>query len=136
MQAKRKARLVRVLSILATVSVIIACLLYALKQNIQWYQTPSEIKALKTIPRAQFHLGGFVQKGSVHFIHQGQQVRFKVTDFKQTVSVTYHGVLPGLFREGKGAIMLGQFNSQGVFEATEVLAKHDENYKPIQEPSV
>ena len=119
------------MAVLATVSVIVACILYALKQNIQWYQTPSEIQALSQRPHEDFHLGGFVKPGSLHFIHEGQQVRFQVTDFKAAIPVSYQGVLPGLFREGKGAIMLGHFNAQGVFEASEVLAKHDENYQPI-----
>ena len=131
MQKKRKHRLVRLLTVLVTVSVIIACILYALKQNIQWYQTPSEIKAMTKRPQENFHLGGFVKRGSIHFVKKGQQVRFQVTDFKASVPVIFNGVLPGLFREGKGAIMLGHFNAEGVFYASEVLAKHDENYKPI-----
>jgi cytochrome c-type biogenesis protein CcmE len=79
---------------------------------------------------ALFRLGGMVIKGSVERPDKGMMVRFKLTDFKNEVTVEYTGILPDLFREGQGIVAHGKLNSQGVFIAEEVLAKHDENYMP------
>jgi Cytochrome c-type biogenesis protein CcmE len=79
---------------------------------------------------ALFRLGGMVIKGSLERPDDGMMVRFKLTDFSKEVTVEYTGILPDLFREGQGIVAHGKLNSQGVFIAEEVLAKHDENYMP------
>jgi len=104
-------------------------ILYALKQNINVFLAPSE---LTTTMSADYHLrlGGIVKNGSVVREKEGLGVQFVITDFKHDVTTRYVGVLPDLFREGKGVIAEGSINSQGIFIATQVLAKHDENYLP------
>ena len=77
-------------------------------------------------------MGGMVPKGSVHHADQSLEVNFTVTDLKQTVPVVYKGVLPDLFREGQGVVVQGKWTADGVFMASEVLAKHDEKYMPPQ----
>lgn len=102
---------------------------YALRQNMNVFLTPSQLTANI---KADYHLrlGGMVKNGSIVRDTQGLGVSFILTDFKQDVPVRYVGVLPDLFREGKGAIVEGSINSQRIFIASQVLAKHDENYMP------
>ncbi|OGT38356.1 MAG: cytochrome c biogenesis protein CcmE [Gammaproteobacteria bacterium RIFCSPHIGHO2_12_FULL_38_14] len=102
---------------------------YALKQNINVFITPSEIIKTHFSPDYHFRLGGMVKKNSI--LHEkGLGIRFTVTDLKQEITVRYTGVLPDLFREGKGMIAFGTLSKQGEFMATQILAKHDENYMP------
>jgi cytochrome c-type biogenesis protein CcmE len=104
-------------------------ILYALKQNINVFLTPSELT--KTFSSDyHFRLGGMVKKGSLVREKDSLRVQFVITDFKQEVTARYVGILPDLFREGKGVIAEGSMNAQGIFIATQVLAKHDENYMP------
>ncbi len=104
-------------------------ILYALKQNINVFLTPNQITT--SLPADyHFRLGGMVKQGSVVRDKAGVGVNFIVTDFKKDLPVRYVGVLPDLFREGKGVIAEGAINAQGIFIATQVLAKHDENYMP------
>ena len=105
-------------------------ILFALKQNINVFVTPSEINAKERGSEYAMRLGGLVKTGSVKRDVQGLGVSFIVTDLKQDLPVRYEGVLPDLFREGKGVIAEGMLTKQGVFNASLVLAKHDENYLP------
>lgn len=105
-------------------------ILYALKQNINAFLTPSQLTATHFSTDYHFRLGGMVKQNSVVRDQQGLGVEFIVTDLKRDLPVRYVGVLPDLFREGKGVIAEGNLNSQGVFIASQILAKHDENYMP------
>lgn len=111
-------------------SLAIGLILYALKQNINVFLTPHQL-ATHPIPK-DYHirLGGVVKKGSVIRDKAGLGVHFVVTDFKRDIAVNYIGILPDLFREEKGVITEGTFNQQNIFIASQVLAKHDENYMP------
>lgn len=112
---------------------ILACavglVLYAFKDSIVFFYTPSEI-AEKHVPKGQrFRLGGLVAKNSVDR-SGGTKIRFKVTDTVETLNVVFEGVLPDLFKEGQGVVTEGKLDENGVFIADTVLAKHDENYMP------
>lgn len=105
-----------------------ALILFALKQNINVFVTPSEIATANA--KGFFRLGGVVKPQSVARSKNSLAVRFIVTDNKQDISVSYMGILPDLFREGKGVIVEGELNTNKEFIAKQVLAKHDENYMP------
>lgn len=105
-------------------------ILYALKQNINAFLTPSQLQASQLVADYHFRLGGMVKKGSLMRDAEGLGVVFVVTDLKSEMKVRYVGVLPDLFREGKGVIAEGTMNDQGIFVANQILAKHDENYMP------
>ena len=99
-------------------------------KNIMFFFAPAEVKAGKAPADALFRLGGMVVEGSVVRPGNDLTVQFDLTDYDQTVTVVYTGILPDLFREGQGIISSGRLRSDGVFAADEVLAKHDENYMP------
>jgi cytochrome c-type biogenesis protein CcmE len=105
-------------------------ILYALKQNINVFLTPGQLANAHISADYHFRLGGMVKVGSVARDKNGLGVAFIVTDLKRDLLVRYVGILPDLFRAGKGVIAEGSLNTQGVFIATQVLAKHDENYMP------
>jgi cytochrome c-type biogenesis protein CcmE len=119
---------------LSTISLALATslILYALKQNINVFLTPTQLSTQHLAPDYHFRLGGMVKKDSVKHDKSGLGVQFIVTDFKQEIPVYYVGILPDLFHEGKGVIAEGNLNSQHIFIASQVLAKHDENYMPKQ----
>src|SRR3990167_3942130 len=130
MNKLHKQRLIYVVLLTSGLAIASSLILYALKQNINVFITPKQIATLHLSTPYHFRLGGVVKKGSVVRDQQGLGVQFIVTDFKSDVLVQYNGVLPDLFREGKGVITEGHLNTQGTFLATSVLAKHDENYMP------
>ena len=103
---------------------------YSLKQNMNVFLTPKQIAAQHLPVDYHFRLGGMVKKESLVHDKNSLGVTFVVTDLKQDIIVQYNGVLPDLFREGKGVIAEGSINAQGIFVATQILAKHDENYMP------
>ena len=105
-------------------------ILYALKQNINVFLTPTQITSTHLPHDYHLRLGGMVKKGSVVREKTGLGVQFTVTDFKHEILVQYVGILPDLFREGKGVVAEGTLNTRGIFIATQILAKHDENYMP------
>lgn len=105
-------------------------ILYALQQNINVFLTPSQVTTLSLTTHYHFRLGGLVKKQSVIYDTKTLGVQFVITDLKHDVLVHYTGILPDLFHEGKGVIADGSLDAKGVFTATEVLAKHDENYMP------
>lgn len=105
-------------------------ILYALKQNINVFLTPGQLAATHIPPDYAIRLGGMVKKGSVIRDKAGLGVQFIVTDLKHEVRVHYAGILPDLFREGKGVVAEGNIDAQGILLANQVLAKHDENYMP------
>jgi cytochrome c-type biogenesis protein CcmE len=113
---------------LVVVSIAAALVLNALNSNIALYVTPSEVAAGKAPKGQAFRIGGMVKEGSVK--RDNLTVHFVVTDTARDIPVSYTGILPDLFKEGKGAVVQGRLNADGHFAASEVLAKHDENYTP------
>jgi cytochrome c-type biogenesis protein CcmE len=126
----RRRRLVLVLGILVGVSVAGALALSAFRKNVTFYFIPSQVAQGHIQPGEQFRLGGLVEKGSVSRQPGSMEVHFTVTDLKRQIPVVYSGVLPDLFREGAGVIALGRMQPDGTFQAEEVLAKHDQYYRP------
>ena len=115
---------------LAALAIAAALVLSAFEQNLVFFFTPSQIAANEAPQGRTFRVGGLVEAGSVKRQPDGVTVRFVVTDTAKGVPVVYRGVLPDLFREGKGVVTQGRLGADGVFHASEVLAKHDENYTP------
>jgi cytochrome c-type biogenesis protein CcmE len=106
-----------------------ALVIAALKDNVLYFYSPSDLQSRNVHPGVAFHLGGLVKPGSLQR-GPGAEVHFVVTDGHAQVPVTYAGVLPDLFREGQGVVAAGALETNGAFEANEVLAKHDERYMP------
>jgi cytochrome c-type biogenesis protein CcmE len=113
---------------LIAISVAAVLILNALNSNIALYVTPSEVAAGKSPAGQVFRIGGMVKDGSVK--RDGLTVNFVITDMAKDIPVAYTGILPDLFKEGKGAVIQGRLDPSGQFVASEVLAKHDENYMP------
>ena len=103
-------------------------ILKSLEKNVVYFQSPSEIKILPEIEKKKIRVGGMVKKSSI-FVKE-QKIKFIITDFKNEINVTYSGVIPNLFSEGKGVVAEGFLKDKDFFEATKILAKHDENYMP------
>ena len=129
MHSVRKQRLLFIALGLVLLSLGVASVLYALRDNINLFFTPTEVQQGLAAGKATIRIGGLVQNGS---IERGQDVlvRFAVTDTKNTVQVHYRGILPDLFQENEGVVVIGTLNHEGTLVASEVLAKHDENYMP------
>ena len=130
MTPTRKRRLIAVVLILAGLAVASTIAFWSLQQNLLYFQSPSEVAELGMPAGRQFRLGGLVETGSTQRDPQGLTVQFVVTDGLQSIPVSYEGILPDLFREGQGVIARGELDGSGTFRASEVLAKHDENYMP------
>jgi cytochrome c-type biogenesis protein CcmE len=124
----RHKRFVLIAASLAVLGIATALILSAFRENLVFFFSPSDIVAKKAPAERTFRVGGMVETGSVK--RQGVEVRFVVTDTANTVPVVYKGILPDLFKEGKGVVAQGKLGPDGVFHASEVLAKHDENYMP------
>jgi cytochrome c-type biogenesis protein CcmE len=123
----RHKRLALAGGVVVAVGAIAALVLNAFQSNLVFFYSPSQIAAREAPANRTFRLGGMVEEGSVK--RDGVKVSFVVTDTAKTVPVSYEGILPDLFKEGKGVVAQGQLRD-GVFVAREVLAKHDENYMP------
>lgn len=124
----RYKRALLIVAALAVIGIAAMLILNALNSNIALYVTPSEVAAGKA-PRGQaFRIGGMVKDGSLK--RDGLTVHFVITDLVKDIPVAYTGILPDLFKEGKGAVIQGRLEADGQFIASEVLAKHDENYMP------
>jgi cytochrome c-type biogenesis protein CcmE len=104
--------------------------LNAFEKNLVFFFTPTQVAANEAPRERTFRIGGMVERGSIKRQPDGVSVQFEVTDTAKTMPVVYKGVLPDLFREGKGVVAQGRLGPDGVFVASEVLAKHDENYMP------
>jgi cytochrome c-type biogenesis protein CcmE len=126
----RKKRLTIVLFLMAGIAVAVGLTTYALRQNINLFYDPTQIAAGEAPADVRIRAGGMVEEGSVLRDTESLKVAFKVTDFTESVIVEYVGILPDLFAEGQGIVAMGKLNSEGVFIADQVLAKHDENYMP------
>lgn len=126
----RTRRGLAILAGLATLGIASALVLNAFQSNLVFFFSPSQIVAKEAPIERNFRIGGLVEEGSLKRDGQSLTVNFVVTDMAQRVPVSYTGMLPDLFKEGKGVVAQGQLGSDGVFAAREVLAKHDENYMP------
>jgi cytochrome c-type biogenesis protein CcmE len=126
----RQRRMTLVAVIVIGVSLAGALALRAFRENVMFYFDPTKVAAGEVKVGQRFRLGGMVVKGSLQRDPGTLNVRFIVTDFKNSVPVTYSNVLPDLFREGAGMVAHGRMDAAGTFHADEVLAKHDENYMP------
>jgi len=124
----RRKRLAWIAVGLAVLATAIGLVLYALSSNIVFFFTPTQVAKNEAPQGRAFRIGGLVEPGSVQ--REGLDVRFKVTDNAMAIPVVYRGTLPDLFKEGKGVVAQGRIEADGVFKASEVLAKHDENYMP------
>jgi cytochrome c-type biogenesis protein CcmE len=124
----RHKRMLLIVGGLAALGIASALILSAFRENLVFFFSPSDVVAQKAPRDRAFRVGGVVEEGSVR--REGVLVSFRVTDTAQTIPVVYQGILPDLFREGKGVVAQGKLGADGVFRASEVLAKHDENYMP------
>jgi cytochrome c-type biogenesis protein CcmE len=115
---------------LLTLGVATVLVLNAFQSNLVFFFTPTQVASGEVPQGKSFRIGGMVEDGSLVRENDGLTVRFSVTDTAKSVPVTYKGILPDLFKEGKGAVAQGQLGADGTFIASEVLAKHDENYMP------
>ena len=130
MHPVRKQRLYLVLFVVLFSSAAIGLVVYALSGNINLFFPPAEIAAGNAPVGQPIRVGGMVVAGSVQRSDTSLAVRFELTDYEATVPVVYDGILPDLFGEGQGAVASGMLDDDGVLQASEVLAKHDENYMP------
>lgn len=124
----RHKRIALIVGGLASITIAAVLVLKALDSNIALYITPSDVIAGKAPHDKAFRMGGLVKQGSIQ--REGMTTRFIITDTAKEIPVAYTGILPDLFRDGKGAIVQGRLGANGLFSASEVLAKHDENYMP------
>ncbi len=124
----RHKRVAIIIGALVAISLAMVLILNALNSNIALFVTPSEVAAGKAPAGQAFRIGGMVKEGTVK--RDGLTVNFVVTDMVKDIPVAYTGILPDLFKEGKGAVIQGRLDPSGQFIASEVLAKHDENYMP------
>ena len=130
MHAARKQRLFLVLFIVAFASVAVGLIVFALRDNINLFYPPAKIVSGEAPLDKHIRAGGCVLPGTVERSSSSLDVAFQITDGTANVEVHYSGILPDLFAEGEAAVVSGTLNSDGVFMATQVLAKHDENYTP------
>lgn len=126
----RHKRIALIAAGLAALGVALALVLNAFQSNLVFFYTPTQVADHEVPQGRSFRIGGMVETGSVQRQPDGVTVRFAVTDTARSVPVSYTGILPDLFREGKGVVAQGSIGADGVFTAREVLAKHDENYMP------
>lgn len=130
MNRKQKNRLVGILIALPLISIAIGLILFALKQNINLFYTPSQLSVLSNPPKQTIRIGGYVKLHSVQYDKSGENIRFVITDRTHDIDVTFKGVLPNLFREGQAVVVTGKLNQEYQLMAHQVLAKHDEKYMP------
>ena len=126
----RHKRFAMIAAGLAAIAIAIGLVLNAFRSNLVFFFTPTQVVAHEAPMGRSFRIGGLVREGSLQRQADGVSVRFVVTDTSQSIPIVYRGILPDLFREGKGVVAQGKLGSDGVFNADQVLAKHDENYMP------
>ncbi len=125
---RKRRRLYFVLAGMTVLGLAAGLVLMSFEESLVFFHSPSDL-AEKSMPAGRtFRLGGLVEEGSVR--KDGVEIRFRVTDLAETVPVLFRGLVPDLFREGQGVVAEGQLNAEGLFVASNVLAKHDENYMP------
>ena len=125
---KVKLRFFFILLIFITLSLSIFLIIKSLEENVIFFQSPSEIKGLPELKKNKIRVGGMVKNNSISV--ETEELNFIITDFKNEIIVTYSGVVPNLFAEGKGVVAEGYLKDRSFFNAKKILAKHDENYMP------
>lgn len=130
MHPKRKRKLKTIILLLAIVGLAISLVLYALRQNISLFYSPTQLATTDISNHQLIRVGGVVLPGTVVHETEDLTVHFKLTDYEHTIDITYRGILPDLFREGQGIVAQGNLLDKQHFKAIEVLAKHDEKYMP------
>lgn len=131
MKSLKKQRRIQVIAVMAVALTLSTVLIgYALQDGINFFRSPSQVVETPPGPKEVFRIGGLVADGSL-VIGQGESITFAVTDGGATIPVSYTGIRPDLFEEGQGTVATGRYIN-GVFEATEILAKHDETYMPTE----
>lgn len=128
MKTHRQKKLTIILFVTAGLTVSVGLILFAMSQNINLFYTPTQVAEGEVMIGQQIRIGGMVKEGSVVSANDSLLVRFETTDFIHAVPIEYEGILPDLFREGQGIVAEGTVDAAGVFHASRVLAKHDENY--------
>ena len=125
---KVKLRFLFIVLILITLILTAFLVLKSIEENVVYFQSPTEIKALSELNKKKIRVGGMVKKNS--FSINSSEVKFVITDFKNEINVSYTGAIPNLFEEGKGVVAEGVLSDRNFFSASKILAKHDENYMP------
>ena len=125
---KVKLRFLFLVLILLSVTLSVFLILQSLKENVVYFQSPSEIKSLVELEKKKIRVGGMVKEKSINI--NSNEVKFIITDFKNEINVVYSGAVPNLFAEGKGVVAEGFLKDKNYFTAIKILAKHDENYMP------
>jgi|TARA_Y100000389_G_scaffold64736_1_gene60797 cytochrome c-type biogenesis protein CcmE len=125
---KVKLRLFFVTLILLSLTLSVFLVFKSLEENVVFFKSPSDVKLIGKLDKNKIRIGGMVKKNSIQI--KSNEVNFIITDFKNEISVTYSGVVPNLFSEGKGVVAEGYLKDTSFFEASKILAKHDENYMP------
>lgn len=132
MKPHRRKKLGIILFITAGLGTAIGLSLYALSNNIDLFFTPTQVAAGEVTPGQRIRVGGMVKEGSVSHSQEQLEVSFIATDYNNDVQIQYAGILPDLFREGQGIVAEGSMRNDGIFQASRVLAKHDENYMSVE----
>ena len=125
---KVKLRFLFIILILLSLIISVFLILNSLEENVVYFKSPSDIQLLEEIKDKKIRVGGMVKENSIEI--SSEKINFIVTDFKNEINVVYSGVVPNLFSEGKGVVAEGYLKDRSFFEATKILAKHDENYMP------
>ena len=125
---KVKLRFLFIILILLSLILSVFLILKSLEENVVYFQSPSDIQLLEDIKDKKIRVGGMVKENSIEV--SSEKINFIITDFKNEINVVYSGVVPNLFSEGKGVVAEGYLKDRSFFEATKILAKHDENYMP------
>ncbi|MDP2112280.1 MAG: cytochrome c maturation protein CcmE [Thiobacillus sp.] len=131
----RHRKLALIVLVVATLGVAVALVLNAFNSNLVFFFSPTQVANGEAPTSRAFRIGGLVEEGSIRREADGLTTRFAVTDTAKTMPVIYTGILPDLFKEGKGVVAEGRLGADGLFAATQVLAKHDENYMPPEAAS-
>jgi len=125
---KVKLRFIFILLTLIILALSVFLILKSLEENVVYFQSPTEIKVLAEVEKKKIRVGGMVKNDSISM--KTDEIMFIITDFKNEINVSYSGVVPNLFTEGKGVVAEGYLKDKNFFLATKILAKHDENYMP------
>ncbi len=131
----RHKKLILIAVVVVALGAVAALVLNAFRSNLVFFFSPTQVVNGEAPHDRSFRIGGLVEEGSLRREKDGVTAHFRITDTAQTLSVTYTGLLPDLFKEGKGVVAEGRLSSDGVFVAQQVLAKHDENYMPPEAAS-
>ena len=127
---KRHKRITFIVASLAALGLAAWLVLGAFRQNLVFFFSPTQVATKEAPVNKTFRIGGLVENGSLKREHDGLTIRFTVTDTANTIPVVYKGIMPDLFKEGRGCVAQGRIGSDGVFYADQIMAKHDENYMP------